>query len=183
MKFDFIVRFDSGGPSVSERSKDIARRFSTSRESQEIQNEKTIQDRKILREAFNRMCERFRQFLRAIVEESNLEPEIGDLLDYKSFDNGIEISRKDTGAILSVKFDYFRNTTSLDCRAPTTFKEVVRVCVSTASDTCWYDDGKGGSKGALEAENSAVEYVADRGLNALLGMGEYLETRISMPWR
>jgi hypothetical protein len=166
MIFEFAVRFDSGGQTVSERSRDMAQRFAASRESQGIQNEKTVQDRKILHEAFRRMCEEFRQAFKSSIDELSQEPEIGDLLGYKTSDSGLEISRNDTGEILQVKFDVLKNAVKLECKTPIRLKQSLQVKLSTDGINYWLADGDGNGM-----SDTAVMYMVDKSLNALLGTG------------
>ena len=95
-------------------------------------------------------------------QELNHEPQIENILVPNLSDDPIGITRKDSGAFLSVKFDANRHKVIFKCDEPVRFKYVVEIKPKFNGRDWWYADKSGSSIGGH------LEYVAQEALAALL---------------
>jgi hypothetical protein len=95
-------------------------------------------------------------------EELNHEPQIENILVPHLRDEPIWITRKDSGAFLSIKFAANLHKVSFMCDKPARFKYVVEVKPRFNGRNWWYADKNGSSIGGH------LESVAQEVLGALL---------------
>jgi hypothetical protein len=95
-------------------------------------------------------------------EELNHEPQIENILVPNLGDEPMGITRKDSGAFLSIKFDANLHKVTFKCDEPARFRYVVEVKPNFNGRTLWYADKNGSSIGGH------LEYVAQQALGALL---------------
>ena len=100
---------------------------------------------------------------KALCEDLNHEPQVGNILSCKSEDGKFTITRSDTGAVLSVKYDEFLYKATAKCDAPAKFKYVIQV--KTSGNGWWYAD----EDDTAIAETS-IPWVANIVVSALLGI-------------
>lgn len=150
---------------MSEQSKRLAAEFRHSKGKQQINDATALQRDRVLDDAFVSMRVELREHLERQCEELNREPQIENILVPNLGDEPVGISRKDSGAFLSIKFDANLHKVTFNCDEPVKFKYVVEVKPKFNGRHWWYADKNGSSIGGH------LEYVAQEALCALLEMG------------
>ena len=148
---------------MSERSERIAQGFQRVKEDQAVRDALDLKQSDALDEGFKRLREELQQNFESQCNELNQEPQIGNILECGLSDDEWKITRNDTGAILSIKFDSVLRTVKLNCDRPTKFKYTIQV--KPAASSWMYTDAKGTSLG-----QDAAGSTADKALRALLGL-------------
>ena len=147
---------------MSEQSKRLAAQFIHSKDKRQINDATALQRERILDDAFVNMRLELREHLERQCKELNHEPQIENILVPNLGDEPIGISRKDSGAFLSIKFDPNLHKVTFKCDEPVTFRYVVEVKPKFNGRSWWYADKNGSSIGGH------LEYVAQEALGALL---------------
>ena len=147
---------------MSEQSKRLAAQFERSKDKRQINDASGLQRERVLDEAFVSMQVELREHLEKQCEELNHEPQIKHILIPNLGDDPIGITRKDSGAFLSIKFDANLHKVTFKCDEPTRFKYVVEVKPNFNGNNWWYADKKGSSIGGH------LESVAQEVLGSLL---------------
>jgi len=147
---------------MSEQSKRLAAQFEHSKDKRQINDASGVQREQLLNEAFVSMRVELKEHLEKQCEELNHEPQIENILVPNLGDEPIGITRKDSGAFLSIKFDANLHKVTFKCDEPTRFKYVVEVKPNFNGRNWWYADKNGSSIGGH------LEYVAQQALGALL---------------
>jgi len=147
---------------MSEQSKRLAAQFEHSKDKRQINDASGVQREQLLNEAFVSMRVELKEHLEKQCEELNHEPQIENILVPNLGDEPIGITRKDSGAFLSIKFDANLHKVTFKCDEPVRFKYVVEVKPNFNGRNWWYADKKGSSIGGH------LEYVAQQALGALL---------------
>jgi len=147
---------------MSEQSKRLAAQFEYAKNKREIHDASGLQREQLLDEAFVSMRLEIKEHLEKQCEELNQEPQIENILVSKLGDDPGGITRRDSGAFLSVKFDATRRNVTFKCDEPARFKYVVEVKPRFNGRNCWYADKNGSSIGGH------LESVAQEVLGALL---------------
>jgi hypothetical protein len=147
---------------MSEQSKRLAAQFEHSKDKRQINDASGLQRELLLDEAFVSMRVELKEHLEKQCEELNHEPQIENILVPNLGDEPIGITRKDSGAFLSIKFDANLHKVTFKCDEPARFKYVVEVKPNFNGRNWWYADKKGSSIGGH------LEYVAQEALGALL---------------
>jgi hypothetical protein len=147
---------------MSEQSKRLAARFEYSKDKQRINDATAVQRERVLDQAFASMRVELKEHLEKQCQELNHEPQIENILVPNLGDDPVGITRKDSGAFLSVKFDASRRKVTFRCDEPIKFKYVVEVKPKFNGRDWWYADKNGSSIGGH------LEYVAQEALGALL---------------
>ena len=147
---------------MSEQSKRLAAQFEHSKSKLLINDATALQREQLLNEAFVRMRAELKEHLEKQCAELNHEPQIEDLLVPNLGDDPIGITRSDSGAFLSIKFDAILHKAIFKCDEPAQFKYVVEVKPKFNGRNWWYADKNGSS---IEGH---LEYVAQKVLSALL---------------
>jgi hypothetical protein len=147
---------------MSEQSKRLAARFEYSKGKQQINDASAVQRERVLDLAFASMRVELKEHLEKQCRELNHEPQIENILVPNLGDDPVGITRKDSGAFLSVKFDASCRTVTFKCDEPIRFKYVVEVKPKFNGRDWWYADKNGSSIGGH------LEYVAQEALGALL---------------
>ena len=147
---------------MSEQSKRLAARFEYSKDKQRINDATEVQRERVLDQAFASMRVELKEHLEKQCQELNHEPQIENILVPNLGDDPVGITRKDSGAFLSVKFDASLRKVTLRCDEPIKFKYVVEVKPKFNGRDWWYADKNGSSIGGH------LEYVAQEALGALL---------------
>jgi hypothetical protein len=94
--------------------------------------------------------------------ELNHEPQIENILVPNLVNDPMGITRKDSGAFLSIQFDSNLHKVTFNCGEPPRFKYVVEVRPKFNGRNWWYADKNGSNIGGH------LEYVAQEVLGALL---------------
>jgi hypothetical protein len=149
---------------MSEQSKRLAAQFEHSKDKKLINDATALQRDQILDEAFARMCAELKEHLEMRCEDLNHEPQLENILVPKLGDDPIRITRADSGAFLSIKFDSILHKVTFKCDEPARFKYIVEVKPKFNGRDWWYADKNGSSIGGH------LEYVAQKVLRALLGI-------------
>jgi hypothetical protein len=147
---------------MSEQSKRLAAQFEHSKNKQQINDATALQRDRVLDEAFVSMQVELKEHLEKQCEELNHEPQIENILIPNLGDEPIGITRKDSGAFLSISFDANLHKVTFKCGEPVRFKYVVEVKPRFDGRNWWYADKNGSSIGGH------LEYVAQEALGALL---------------
>jgi hypothetical protein len=147
---------------MSEQSKRIAAQFEQSKDKRQVNDASGVQREQILNEAFLSMRTELREHLEKQCQELNHEPQIGNILVPNLGVDPIGITRRDSGAFLSIKFDSILRQVTFKCNEPARFKYVVEVKPKFNGRKWWYADKNGSSIGGH------LEYVAQEALGALL---------------
>ena len=147
---------------MSEQSKRIAAQFEHSKDKRQINDASGLQREQLLDEAFVSMRVELKEHLEKQCEELNHEPQIENILVPNLGGDPIGITRRDSGAFLSVKFDSIFRKVTFKCGEPARFKYVVEVKPKFNGRNWWYADKNGSSIGGH------LEYVAQEVLSALL---------------
>ena len=147
---------------MSEQSKRLAAQFERSKDKRQINDASGIQRERVLDEAFVSMQVELKEHLEKQCEELNHEPQIKNILVPNLGDDPIRITRKDSGAFLSIKFDAQIHKVTFKCDEPTRFKYVVEVKPNFNGRNSWCADKKGSSIGGH------LESVAQEVLGSLL---------------
>ena len=147
---------------MSEQSKRLAARFDHSKDKQQTNDATAVQRERVLDQAFASMRVELKEHLEKQCQELNHEPQIENILVPNLVDDPIGVTRKDSGAFLSVKFDANRHKVTFRCDEPVRFKFVVEVKPKFNGRDWWYADKNGSSIGGH------LEYVAQEALGALL---------------
>jgi|SRR5579862_1829637 len=147
---------------MSEQSKRLASQFGLSKDKRQVNDASGLQRERVLDEAFVSMRVELKEHLEKQCEELNHEPHIENILVPNLGDDPIGITRRDSGAFLSVKFDASRHKVTFRCDEPVRFKYVVEVKPKFNGRDWWYADKKGSSIGGH------LESVAQEVLGSLL---------------
>jgi|SRR5665213_963373 len=147
---------------MSEQSKRLAAQFGHSKDKRQINDATALQRERVLDDAFVSMQVELKEHLEKQCEELNHEPQIENLLVPNLGNEPTGITRKDSGAFLSIKFDASLHKVTFRCEEPARFKYVVEVKPKFNGRTWWYADKNGSSIGGH------LEYVAQQVLGALL---------------
>ena len=147
---------------MSEQSKRIVAQFEHSKSKQPITDATAIQRKQFLNEAFVRMRAELKEHLEQQRVELNHKPQIENILVPNLCDDPIGITRRDSGALLSIKFDSILHKVTFKCDEPARFKYTVEVKPKFNGRDWWYADKNGNSIGGH------LEYVAQKVLSALL---------------
>jgi hypothetical protein len=147
---------------MSEQSKRLAARFEHSKDKQQINDATAVQRERVLDQAFASMRVELKEHLEKQCQELNHEPQIENILVSNLGDDPSGITRRDSGAFLSVKFDANHHKVTFRCDEPVRFKYVVEVKPKFNGRDWWYADKNGSSIGGH------LEYVAQEALGALL---------------
>jgi hypothetical protein len=147
---------------MSEQSKRLAARFEHSKGKRQIIDVTAVQRERVLDQAFASMRVELKEHLEKQCQELNHEPQIENILVPNLGEDPLGITRKDSGAFLSVKFDASRRKVTFRCDEPIRFKYVVEVKPKFNGRDWWYADKNGSSIGGH------LEYVAQEALGALL---------------
>jgi len=147
---------------MSEQSKRLAARFEHSKDKQQINDATAVQRERALDQAFASMRVELKEHLEKQCQELNHEPQIENILVSNLGDDPSGITRRDSGAFLSVKFDANHHKVIFRCDEPVRFKYVVEVKPKFNGRDWWYADKNGSSIGGH------LEYVAQEALGALL---------------
>ena len=158
------LHFDCGVSPMSERSLRLAKGFEQSKERQAVADAAGLQRNKVLDEGFSRMRTELKNSLKRLCDELTHEPEIGELLVCKFSDEKAEITRTDTGSVLTVNFDPFHHSAILICDKRAKFRYVIEVKPTTNDSSWWYADVDGSSI------RISLDWVAEKSLSALLGV-------------
>jgi hypothetical protein len=130
---------------MSEQSKRLAAQFEHSKDKRQINDASGLQRELLLDEAFVSMRVELKEHLEKQCEELNHEPQIENILVPNLGDEPIGITRKDSGAFLSIKFDANLHKVTFKCDEPARFKYVVEVKPNFNGRNWWYADKKGSS--------------------------------------
>jgi len=147
---------------MSEQAKRLAAQFEHSKDKRQINDVSGLQCELLLDEAFVSMRVELKEHLERQCEELNREPHIENILVPNLGFEPIGITRKDSGAFLSIKFDANLHKVTFKCDEPARFKYIVEVKPNFNGRNWWYADKKGSSIGGH------LEYVAQKALGALL---------------
>ena len=147
---------------MSEQSKRLAAQFEHSKEKHQINDASGLQREQLLNEAFVSMRVELKEHLEKQCAELNHEPQIENILVPNLGDEPIGITRKDSGAFLSIKFDANLHKVTFKCDEPVRFKYVVEIKPKFNGRNWWYADKNGNNIGGH------LEYVAQEILVALL---------------
>ncbi len=147
---------------MSQQSKRLAAQFEYSKNKRELHDASGLRREQLLDEAFVSMRLEIKEHLEKQCEELNHEPQIENILVSKLGDDPGGITRRDSGAFLSVKFDATRRNVTFQCDEPARFKYVVEVKPRCNGGNWWYADKNGSSIGGH------LESVAQEALGALL---------------
>ena len=147
---------------MSEQSKRLAAQFEHSKSKQLINDATVLQRERLLDDAFVSMRVELKEHLEKQCEELNHEPQIENILVPNLVDDPIGITRKDSGAFLSIQFDSNLHKVTFNCGEPSRFKYVVEVKPKFNGRNWWYADKNGSNIGGH------LEYVAQEVLGALL---------------
>src|ERR1700692_1356649 len=90
---------------MSEQSKRLAAQFELSKDKRQKNDASGLQRERVLDEAFVSMRVELKEHLEKQCAELNHEPQIENMLVANLSDEPIGITRKDSGALLSVEFD------------------------------------------------------------------------------
>jgi hypothetical protein len=147
---------------MSEQSKRLAAQFQHSKDKRQINDASGRQREQLLDEAFVSMRVELKEHLEKQCAELNHEPQIENMLVPNLVDDPIGITRKDSGAILSIQYDANLHKVTFNCGVPPRFKYVVEIKPKFNGRNWWYADKNGSNiRGHLE-------YVAQEVLGALL---------------
>jgi hypothetical protein len=147
---------------MSEQSRRLAAQFEHSKDKRQINDASGLQREQLLNDAFLSMRTELKEHLEKQCEELNHEPQIGNILVPNLGGDPIGITRRDSGAFLSVKFDAILRKVTFKCDELARFKYVVEVKPKFNGRYWWYADKNGSSiRGHLG-------YVAQEVLGALL---------------
>ena len=147
---------------MSEQSKRLAGQFGHSKDKRQINDATALQRERVLDEAFVSMRLELKEHLEKQCAELNHEPQIENILVPNLVDDPIGITRKDSGAFLSIQFDSNLHKVTFNCGEPSRFKYVVEVKPKFNGRNWWYADKNGSNIGGH------LEYVAQEVLGALL---------------
>jgi hypothetical protein len=147
---------------MSEQSKRLATQFEHSKDKQQINDATAVQRERVLDQAFASMRVELKEHLEKQCQELNHEPQIENILVSNLGDDPSGITRRDSGAFLSVKFDATLRKVTFKCAEPARFKYVVEVKPRFNGRNWWYADKNGSSIGGH------LESVAQDVLGALL---------------
>ena len=147
---------------MSEQSKRLAAQFEHSKDKHQINDASGLQREQLLNEAFVSMRVELKEHLEKQCKELNHEPQIENILVPNLGDEPVGITRKDSGAFLSIKFDAHLHKVTFKCDEPARFKYVVEVKPNFNGRKWWYADKKGSSIGGH------LESVAQEVLGSLL---------------
>src|SRR5580658_4819783 len=125
---------------MSEQSKRLAAQFRHSKDKRQINDATALQRDRVLDDAFVSMRVELKEHLERQCEELNHEPQIENILVPNLGDEPVGISRKDSGAFLSIKFDANLHKVTFKCDEPVRFKYVVEVKPKFNGRYCWYAD-------------------------------------------
>jgi hypothetical protein len=148
---------------MSNYSKELAGKFHGAKQKQVMAELKSPKPERILDEGFFRLKCELLQHLKMQCEELNQEPQIGNILVCDLTHNAPQITRTDTGAVLSVKIDAAGRTVAFQCDKPVKFEYVLRVKPTISGGGSWYE-GNGASIG------NSLDAVAQKAVSALLGI-------------
>src|ERR1700730_12474361 len=147
---------------MSEQSKRLAAQFGLSKDKRQVNDASGLQRERVLDEAFVSMRVELKEHLEKQCEELNHEPQIENILVPNLVDDPIGITRRDSGAFLSIRFDANLHKVTFNCGVPARFKYVVEVRPKFNGRNWWYADKNGSNIGGH------LEYVAQQALGALL---------------
>lgn len=148
---------------MSNRSKLIAKQFAAYKRRAAIQNQNVGKVRELLDEGFRRTRNELVAALKALCEELNAEPELGNILVHREQDEDFTVSRTDTGDTLKVKFDEFLHKISLNCDVNQKFREVIEVKPQANQLVWWVSDKEGNSF-------TDIVWFAEKSIKALIGI-------------
>jgi hypothetical protein len=147
---------------MSEQSKRLAAQFEYLKDKRQLHDASGLQRELLLDEAFVSMRVELMEHLEKQCEELNHEPQIENILVPNLSDEPIGITRMDSGAFLSIKFDANLHKVTFRCEDPGRFKSIVEVKPNFSGRNWWYADKNGSNIGGH------LEYVAQQALDALL---------------
>ena len=147
---------------MSEQSKRLGAQFEHSKDKRQINDASGLERELLLDEAFLSMQVELKEHLEKQCAELNHEPQIENILVPNLVDDPIGITRRDSGAFLSIRFDANLHKVTFNCGEPARFKYVVEVRPKFNGRNWWYADKNGSSIGGH------LEYVAQEALGALL---------------
>jgi len=110
---------------MSEQAKRLAAQFEHSKDKRQINDVSGLQCELLLDEAFVSMRVELKEHLERQCEELNREPQIENILVPNLGFEPIGITRKDSGAFLSIKFDANLHKVTFKCDEPARFKYIV----------------------------------------------------------
>jgi hypothetical protein len=150
------------GVRMSEQSKRLAAQFEYAKNKHQVNDATGRQREQLLDEAFVSMRQELEEHLQKQCEELNHEPQIDNILVSNLVADPSGITRRDSGAFLSVKFDATLRKATFKCDEPARFKYVVEVKPRFNGRNWWYADKNGSSIGGH------LESVAQEVIGALL---------------
>jgi hypothetical protein len=147
---------------MSEQSKRLGAQFEHSKDKRQINDASGLERELLLDEAFLSMQVELKEHLEKQCAELNHEPQINNILVLNLCVDPIGITRKDSGAFLSIKFDPDLHKVTFNCGEIVRFKYVVEIKPKFNGRNWWYADKNGNNIGGH------LEYVAQEILVALL---------------
>ncbi len=164
MKFEMIVRFESGfrlrGESVSDWSKYAAEKFVQRMNSSNINNEKTLSDRKLVEKGSRELWDSLCAALKKEISAFNAEPGIEH--GFLSCDNSdpmiAQISRKNLSQAVTITFDPEHTYATIEGHGIQT-KEKLKIRVSDGDQLQFFDS---------QNQSCSVESIVGNVLNRLL---------------
>jgi hypothetical protein len=151
------------GKTVSDDSKRIAGLFQHHTTQKVIKDATDLEHKRFQAEGLRRMRSELEAAAKVLCEDLNHEPQVGNILSCKSEDEEFKITRSDTGAVLSVKYDEFLYKATAKCDTPAKFKYVIQV--KTSGNGWWYAD-----KDDTAIAESSIPWIANIAVSALLGI-------------
>ena len=145
---------------MSDTSKRLASQFAAYQKQNAVQAEAGLQEKKILDQGFIEVRQEFIDKAKALCDELNQEPQVGNILSCYESGNAFSITRSDTGVALTVKFDDMQHKATLSCDHPAKFREEIHV--KPNNNNYWWVSNKDGS--------TTVKYMAEKAVKALLGI-------------
>ena len=148
---------------MSDRSKHFAEKFQKAKEQQSINDAANLQRGKVLNESFSRMRSELKKGIERDCEELNQEPQIGNILTHRLALTGDrwEVTRTDTGSVLSIEFDSLLHAVSFSCEKPAQFRTRIEL-KPTSGGACYYATEKGNRTG--------IDQTLEKAFCALLGI-------------
>jgi hypothetical protein len=147
---------------MSEQSKRLATQFEYAKDKHQANDASGLQREQLLDEAFVNMRLELKEHLEKQCEELNHEPQIDNILISNLVNDPSRITRRDSGAFVSVTFDATLRKVTFNCDEPARFKYVVEVKPRFNGRNWWYADKNGSSIGGH------LESVAQEVIGALL---------------
>ncbi|MGP0019210.1 MAG: hypothetical protein ACLPHP_11620 [Candidatus Sulfotelmatobacter sp.] len=134
---------------MSQQSKILAQQFEAAKEQKANLSAIEMQKKQGLDEGFNRLRKSLMEITAGRCSEVNAEAPTADLLVCTETDNGYKITRKDSGATLTLVFDAALRTATFKISESKQFKSVVKVSEGAALGSWYYTDGAGNSMGVF----------------------------------